>query len=152
MSKRVGDGSHEDYLGLAAQAGARAGEAVRGKMFDDAWRLYHEQQMHYINHANRNQFTPEDALNLTSSVNERLADILRLQGRHKEALIHIVYLMTVNTRITKSQCNKLGPYFRRCKFESKNIEDAQFLTDSLITNTGRSPDFSFIRDEIGVWA
>lgn len=108
----------EDHLGKAAIAKHAAKAAIKEKRFNDAWRLLHEQQEHWLSHANRARFSKAQTLSLLSSINEDFANIHRLESRHDDALAHIIYALATDRKPTQALQKKLGAYFKRCKFDS----------------------------------
>lgn len=136
-----------DHLGKAAIAGSKAQEAVASGKFDIAWGLHNEQKQHYLQHATRCGFTKSQVLVLDASVSQPMANILRLEGKHHDALVHIVYWVAASPRVTKSQQQKLPAYFNRCRFKSVALSD---LND-LVETSRIEPDFVHIRDVIGGW-
>lgn len=108
----------QDHLGEAAAAKKAAKQAIKDRRLDDAWRLLHEQQDHYLRHASRQGFTRRQTLALAGSIHEDLANILRLEGRHDQALASIMYLAATTTPpAPKAIKKKLETYFARCKFK-----------------------------------
>lgn len=107
----------EDHLGKAAIAKRAAKKAIKERRFDDAWRHLHEQQGEWIQSAAKNGRTKQQTLSLLSSIHEDMANILRLEGSHDEALAHILHCVASSSRPTQTQQKKLASYFRRCKFE-----------------------------------
>ncbi|WP_170899715.1 hypothetical protein [Vibrio sp. 3-2(1)] len=118
--------THEDFLGKAAQVGHKAKAAMKLNKFDEAWGLFHEQKSLYIQHANRSSFTPNQALALDATVHEDMANLLRLEGRHKDALVNIVYwALAGSERPVRRHEQKLRAYFNRCKFQNLSFELAK---------------------------
>jgi hypothetical protein len=141
------DFAKNDHLGKAAIAGQKAQEAVASRKFDVAWGLYQDQKQHYLQHASRCGFTKAQVLALDASVSQPMANILRLENKHHDALVHIVYWVAASPRITKSQQQKLPAYFNRCRFKTVTLAD---LND-LVGASRADPDFVRIRDVIGGW-
>jgi hypothetical protein len=137
----------EDHLGKAAAAGASAKNAVAGGRFNDAWRLFHEQKEHYRRHAVRYGMTPRQTIALDGSVHEHLANIQRLEGKHDDALVHMLYCVASNTRPTKAQLKKLPAYFARCKF---GAADEKMLNE-FVANSSQAPDFAAIQSRVRQW-
>ena len=142
-----------DYLGLAATSKHIAQKAVSVKQFDIAWRMLHEQKKHYTGHANR--YTDgimgvsdrkKWALALDGSVHEGMANILRLEGKHRLALVHVLYWVstTKKERVTKAQQQKLSAYFNRCKFAK--VSKANL--DDFVEIMRGEPNFVVIRDTV----
>ncbi|MFA0570700.1 hypothetical protein [Vibrio gallaecicus] len=116
----------EDFLGKAANAGHKAKAAMKLKNFDEAWGLFHEQKSLYIEHANRSGFTANQALALDATVHEEMANILRQENKHNDALVHIVYWVVAGSeRPIKRHNQKLLAYFNRCKFQNVPFELAK---------------------------
>ena len=136
-----------DYLGKAAIAGDKARAAKDSGDFNAAWGFYQEMKEHYLQHAIRERFTPAQTLAIDSSVSQPLADILRLEGKHHDALVHIIYWVACDPRPSKVQQQKLRAYFNRCKFTGVTMSDVE----SLVLVSRVRPDFIRIRDTIGGW-
>ncbi|HAV3707902.1 hypothetical protein ACFZ8N_10345 [Acinetobacter baumannii] len=81
----------DDYLGKAANEKRAAKTAIKEKRFDDAWRHLNNQKEYYLRHASRMGFSKTDTLVLDSSPHEDMANILRLEGKHENALSNISY-------------------------------------------------------------
>lgn len=91
LDRFIASRDRTDYLGNAALAGDRATAAKSRGDFNAAWGFYQEMKEQYLQHANRENFTHAQTLALDSAVSQPLADILRLEGKHRDALVHIVY-------------------------------------------------------------
>ena len=133
----------EDYLGRAAYEKQSAKIAIKEKRFDDAWRHLSNQKDCYLRHASQMGFSVVDALVLDSSPHEDMANILRLEGRHLEALQHISYTYATNF---KAKCplttleKKLSTYHKRADI---NSTFSAFLNN---LKKAQSADFVSIRD------
>ncbi|KAF1711989.1 hypothetical protein CSC70_00130 [Pseudoxanthomonas kalamensis DSM 18571] len=135
----------EDYLGKAAEAGHRARAAVKEHRLDDAWRFYHEQKSLYMQHAQACNFTGEQTLALDASVSENLANILRIEKKHDDALVHILYC-ALASRTTKSLQKKLMAYFNRCHFQNIQFTSVEAMMQSETRWTFRK-----IKDQVQQW-
>jgi hypothetical protein len=91
IGRHLAEFSEEDYLGKAAVAGGKAHIAKAAGNFDAAWRSYQEMKIFYSQHAARCNFTAAETLALDACVSQPMADILRLEGKHHDALVHIMY-------------------------------------------------------------
>ena len=111
-----------DYLGKAAMCEKKGLAKMKEKKFDEAWKSFHEQKTHYMRHANRSGFTPQQALALDASVSVNLANVLRLESKQLDAFIHILYWVSTSPATTKTQEQKLKAYFNRAKIESLNLD------------------------------
>ena len=142
------DFRRSDFLSKAATAGHQAKAAVKEKRYDAAWKLYHQQKGYYMRHASRYGHSPRGALALDATVHEDLANILRLEGKHTDALVHIVYwvLAGANRPIRRHQ-QKLRSYFNRCKFKNITLDEAQKETAS----QSALPDLTLARSVVARW-
>jgi hypothetical protein len=143
----LADFAKNNHLGKAAIASSKAHEAIADGKLDVAWGLLNEQKQHYLQHAANCGFTKEQTFALDASVSEPMANILRLEGKHFDALIDIIYWVAATPRITKSQQQKLQSYFNRCKFKKVTTPDLSDLLDASRIN----PDFMHIRSIVENW-
>lgn len=111
-----------DYLGLAANKKHEALKLIKEKRYDDAWRILHEKKHLLMLHANQHGCNAAQVIAIDGSVHEFLANILRLEGKHDEALVHCVYWIksSASHGITKKQINKLPAYLNRSSI-NKNM-------------------------------
>lgn len=140
--------SFDDYLGRAAQKKYMAREAIRQQEFDLAWKLFHEQKDLLMQHANREEWEPKYVYQLDGSVSQDLANILRLEGKHTQALVHIIYWVATSLRATQAETRKVGTYFRRARLKNATIEDVE----DLIERNRIHPDFRAIQSQVQGWA
>lgn len=136
-----------DYLGFAAIASAKAREAEKNGEHDKAWGLLHEVQTHYLNHAEENNFTIVQMLGLISPIHKTMANILRKEGKHLDAMSHIIYWAASNDRQLKEQDKKIPAYFRRLKYKHTTLEDVQ----AYIKSIKGKPDFHEIQQKLTEW-
>lgn len=136
-----------DYLGKAAVARNEAKAALAEGRFDDAWRKYHEEKQHFLKHAARCNFTPAQTLALDGTVSKSLANVLRLEKRHRDAFAHIVYWVASSEIETREQGQKLRAYFNRCKYQQRGLDDVRALIDQLRP----LPDFRAIQQAVAAW-
>ncbi|GAB2947574.1 hypothetical protein [Aquaspirillum soli] len=142
--------NHTDALILvkAAEVGREAKIAVNENRYDDAWKLYHDQKDFYMQHANRYGHTVRQALALDSTIHENLANILRLEGKHFDALIHIVYWVLAGAdRPIKSHQKKLQSYFNRCKFKNITLIEAK----QTLSEQNALPEFTLAQSIVNQW-
>lgn len=136
-----------DHLGNAAFAGDMATAAKNKGDLHAAWGLFQDMKEHYLQHAVRENFTPAQTLALDSAASPALADILRLEGKHRDALVHIAYWIACAPKPSKMQKQKLRAYFKRCEFTVAVLADVEKLV--LVSRV--RPDFVQIRDTIRGW-
>ena len=125
-----------------------AEKAVKDKQYDKAWGLYNEQKILYMQHANDVSFTAKQALSLDGTVHEALANIMRLEGKHQDALVHIVYWLLTNSDwpINRHQ-QKFQSYFNRCKFKNTTLAEAR----EVISSQCKLPDFRLAKSIVSEW-
>lgn len=126
-----------DFLGPAAAAGRNAEAAIKLHELEKAWGYYQEQKSLYMLHASKSKLTSRQALALDASVSIEMANILRLEGRHQEALAHVLYwaIGTANLN-TERRNQKVRAYFNRCELKRTrfhevvdHVESSKGLTD-----------------------
>ena len=133
----------EDYLGKAAHEKQSAKIAIKERRFDDAWRHLSNQKILYLKHAHRERFSAIHTLVIDSSPHEDMANILRLEGRHLEALQHISYTYATNFKAKRPLTTlekKLSTYHKRADI---NSTFSAFLNN---LKKAQSVDFVSIRD------
>ncbi len=137
-----------DYLYLAAEAGRDAKAAAKTGNFDTAWGLFHDQKQAYLQHAQSQGWGARQTLALDASVHEDLADLLRLEKRHREAFPHILYWVAAGrNRPIKRHTEKLRAYFNRCKFKNTSLHDVEVYLSSR-----KSPvSYSAIQKQVKRW-
>lgn len=136
-----------DYLGKAAIAREKAKKNVSAGNFETAWKLFHDEKHNLMLHANRCGFTKSQILALDGSVSEALANILRLEGKHHDAMIHILYWVASSTNITKNHDKKLTEYFNRCGF--KQISSEELLAE--VADLRLDPEFEKGKMIVSTW-
>lgn len=137
-----------DYLGKAAEAGRKAQAAVKAGKLDKAWRHYHEQKKFYGLHASRNNYTNRQVLSLDSQVHEGMANILRLEKKHNDALCHILYwVIASNGKPIKRHDQKIKAYFNRCKYRNTSLKEAKTYSRSKKS----LPEFSKAQSKVAEW-
>ena len=141
--------SPTDYLAHAANAKHEARWCVRNGRYSEAWGLFHKQQHFYLKHATRpgSAFTPAEIQSLNAEIHEDLANILRLESKHRMALAHLVYCLAATQRPKKGLARKLPAYFNRAKVVNATLGDAE----RLIRDHRRVPDLKGIVATVGSW-
>lgn len=138
----------DDHLTKAAAAKKEAEAAVARGEYDVAWKHFHEQKMFYLKNASEGGFTPEQTLALDASVNEDLANILRLEGKHDLALAHIAYWIACSReKAPKREAQKLRAYFNRCSFKKTSFDECS----ALIERQRKAPDYRNIQETLLGW-
>lgn len=137
-----------DFLGQAAEKKQLGKQAMREKRFDDAWRLFHEQKAFYLKHAARSGFDPLSTRVIDASIHDDLANILRMESRHKEALTNIAYTykaFLMAKRPINTLEKKLMAYYGRA-YDKNNYEKFR----KLLIQLGAS-DYISIRSFVEVY-
>ncbi len=140
----IKDFQDNDFLGKAAIAGDKAGKAKKDKEFDKAWKYLHESKGFYLQHAAAQNFTHKQTLALDSSISISLADILRLEGKHDQALVHIIYWASGTNNFSKTDQKKVTAYFNRAKLSNSSIDDVF----EIIAKNRLNPDFREIQVKV----
>jgi hypothetical protein len=131
----------------ATQSVQKASAALALGDLNTAWAYYQEAKEHYMDHAIQCRCTPAQVIDLDSSMSAPLANILRLENKHYDALCHIIYWAVGTERPMKMHDQQVSSYFKRCKFNKVVLEDVT----SFVAVSRFSPDFVRIRDTIGAW-
>ena len=128
----------EDYLGKAA---VKAGD------YDKAWGLLHEEKSYFAKHAQKCGWSAADLVRADGGVSEAFANVMRLEAKHDQALVHILYWIMSSTTPIKRHDDKLRAYFGRCKFKGATLAMAQTYIDEL----DGLPDFPAIQSQVSEW-
>lgn len=137
----------DDYLGLAANARTRAKIEMKNKNYEKAWELFSKQQHYYYQHAEKQKFTVSQTIALSAEVSEDFANILRLEGNHKQALVHMIYCVSIEYPNVKYKAKKLPVYFKRSKLNNVTFEELEDFIFSL----SKPPDYRAIQDKVKEW-
>lgn len=137
----------DDFLGMAANAGHDAEAAIKAGQYDEAWKFLHVQKDYFSKHASRCGFSHRDTLCIDGSSGRSFAKILRLEGRHKDALNHILYWIATSRNPTKEHDKQLRSFFNKCDFKSATLEDVE----KFLEFCKKDPNFLTIRTQIVEW-
>lgn len=141
-------GDFEGYLGEAAEQKDLAKQAIKDKKFDEAWGYLHQQKHYYQKHAVANNWKPLQFLVLDSVPHEDMANILRIEGKHKNALSHLAYTYKTHYSANRPLITlekKLNAYFNRA------YKDSDFNRFLSLLNHLQGDDFISIRDFVEVY-
>ena len=137
----------EDYLGLAANARNSAKIEMKNKNYEKAWELFTKQQHYYYQHAEKQNFTGSQTIALAANVSEDFANILRLEGNHNQALVHMIYCVSEEYPNVKYKAKKLKAYFNRTKLKNVNFDELENFIFSLT----KPPNYRTIQDKVKEW-
>ena len=137
----------DDFLGLAANEGTQASAAIEEEKYDDAWGHYQEMSQLYLRHAKKENFTVPQTLALVSSVHQAMARLLKLEEKHRDALVHILYCTACSNSKIEKELKHYRPFFNRCKFKNVKLEEVTSALEAWKDN----PDFVAIRDTVAEW-
>jgi len=140
-------GDSEDWLGKAAIASEVAANEVKTKNYDKAWELYQQVKSFYMNHAKSFSFTQQQTIALDASVSKALANILRLEKKDKDAMVHICYWVASSDSMNKTQISKLSAYFNRLKVRNTKLQEVVKYVD----DARPIPDFRAIQSQVSSW-
>tara|TARA_B110000503_G_scaffold102864_1_gene153634 strand:+ start:2961 stop:3545 length:585 start_codon:yes stop_codon:yes gene_type:complete len=135
-----------DYLKLADEKGREAKVAMREKNNVEAWELLQQQKSFY------NKFFISEGRNeseltaLDSSISKDLANLLRQDKKHKDALVHIIYWVANSKTVTKDQESKLRVYFNRAKLMGPSVDD---VMDYCLGDEGKQ--FHVVQKDVDNW-
>lgn len=124
-------------LGLAALSKDMGDSAVKEGRYDEAWRHYHDQKIYFFKHANMCKFNKTQIDSLDATVSLSLANVLKLEGKHNLALVHLAYCYCSELCrgiLTNRTDNKLGIYFRRCKLKTITLDELKISLQSYSIN------------------
>ena len=135
-----------DYLQLAQEKGREAKVAMREKNNVEAWELL-QQQKSFYNKFSINEGSNESELTaLDSSVSKDLANLLRQDKKHKDALVHIIYWVANSKTVTKDQESKLRVYFNRAKLMGPAVDD---VMDYCLGDEGK--ELHVVQKDVDSW-
>lgn len=98
-------------------------------------------------HAQSQGWSARHTLVLDASVHEDLANILRLEKRHKDALANIIYWVAASRhRPIKKNADKLRVYFNRCKLKNTTLEDVE----TYLSRRKGSASYSAIQKQVRI--
>ena len=113
-----------DYLLLALDKGNEAQIAMREKNNTEAWALLQAQKQFYSKYTASQSAGADALVALDSHVSKDLANLLRQEKKHKDALVHIIYWVGNSQSVTKDQHSKLRAYVNRAKLSGITVDDA----------------------------
>lgn len=137
----------DDYLGQAANAGLKAREAMDLGDFDVAWAQYQEMSQIYLKHAHKEGFTVKQTLALVGPVHRSMARLLMQEGKHNDALVHILYYTACSDTPLEKELKNYRPFVNRCKFLGVALEEVS----ERISDWRAAPDLRAIRDVVAEW-
>lgn len=121
------ESEYQDHLGAAVDARKAAEQYIKEKNYNEAWRYLCIAKDEFANHANQHNFTFDQFIALDATIAELMADVLRREGRHIPALVHIVYWVIAGARVDKRikrHGDKFKAYFGRCKLKDVSLTEA----------------------------
>lgn len=137
----------EDYLSLAANAHICANAEMKKKNYEEAWKLFTKQQQYYYQHAKKQNFTTSQTIALGATVSEYLANILRLENNHQQALVHFIYCVADEYPTVRYKAKKLPVYLKRAKLKNVDFEELE----SFIYSLSKPLNYKTIQDKVKEW-
>ena len=158
MKKNTNKYYEENYTGYSFQIDAEL--AVKKKNYSKALDIYREEILQLqdsLNSGNGYQLVEFDAV-----ISKGIANVLRLQGKHLEALVELTYFISVFRRsiwvnTNEAQEEKLKAYLRRAKLHNIGINELNDYLDSFDDdapqNARRGVDcYQRIQQQIYLWS
>jgi hypothetical protein len=135
-----------DYLQLAQEKGREAKVAMREKNNAEAWELLQQQKSFYNKFSINEGSNESELIALDSSVSKDLANLLRQDKKHKDALVHIIYWVANSKTVTKDQESKLRVYFNRAKLMGPAVDD---VMDYCLGDEGK--ELHVVQKDVDSW-
>jgi hypothetical protein len=135
-----------DYLQLALEKGREAKVAMREKNNAEAWELLQQQKSFYNKFSINEGSNQSEITALDSSVSKDLANLLRQDKKHKDALVHIIYWVANSKTVTKDQESKLRVYFNRAKLMGPAVDD---VMDYCLGDEGK--ELHVVQKDVDSW-
>ncbi|MFT7179631.1 MAG: hypothetical protein ACI84B_001867 [Oceanospirillaceae bacterium] len=135
-----------DYLQLAQEKGREAKVAMREKNNAEAWELLQQQKNFYNKFSISEGSNDSELTALDSSVSKDLANLLRQDKKHKDALVHIIYWVANSKTVTKDQESKLRVYFNRAKLMGPAVDD---VMDYCLGDEGK--ELNVVQKDVDSW-
>lgn len=118
------DSKEHNHLGKAADFRHAAEQAIKDKKFDKAWGLIHNEEDEYIRHANHQKWNALQAIGLHATASANRANILRMEGKHRDAFLSFLYSAAQNNcAMGVGQEKKLTAYYKRAKFTKTTLDE-----------------------------
>ena len=135
-----------DVLQLAQEKGREAKVAMREKNNVEAWELLQQQKSFYNKFSISEGSNESELTALDSSVSKDLANLLRQDKKHKDALVHIIYWVANSKTVTKDQESKLRVYFNRAKLMGPAVDD---VMDYCLGDEGK--ELHVVQKDVDSW-
>ena len=135
-----------DYLQLAQEKGREAKVAMREKNNAEAWELLQQQKSFYNKFSINEGSNESELIALDSSLSKDLANLLRQDKKHKDALVHIIYWVANSKTVTKDQESKLRVYFNRAKLMGPAVDD---VMDYCLGDEGK--ELHVVQKDVDSW-
>jgi hypothetical protein len=113
LDERLAAYDPSDCLGRAAEIGKCTQQAMDVENHDLVWRLVHMQKVLEMQHAAKSGFSRENVLALDGKLHRTLAGVLHKEGKHKDALVNILYWASSYDRISGSIKKKVQAFIDR---------------------------------------
>lgn len=104
----------------------QAAAAMKNREFDKSWGLFHQQLDIVFQYVDAAGYTdPRRVCYMEAWVREGMADQLRLERKHHQALVNLLFCVLANSEFPlKRHEKKLRAYFNRCKFKAVSLDEA----------------------------
>jgi len=88
---------------------------------DDAWRLVHEYQNWCVERINAQKYDKQSAGTLLSTTQNFFVQILKAEGKYRQALAHVIYEGVLDGRNLKAYPKQIKTIFNKCKFKETPV-------------------------------
>lgn len=136
--------SKDDHLGLAENANYCAKLAMKNKDYKEAWSLFQERKDQFYTHTQKQDFSFYHTTMIVADVHEDFANILRLEGNHKQAFVDMIFCVAGEYPTVKYKAKKLPAYFNRAKLNDVPFEEVE----EFIYSIKDLPDYAVIQKKV----
>lgn len=138
--------SPDTLLQQATEIGQRARAAAKSGDYAQARSLYGEQRAALARYRERVGAEAGQEASVFAPLHQGLADLLRLEKRHTEALPHILFwVIAGRQKPLKAHADKLRAHFNRCKLQHTTLAEVEAFA-------AQAPaDISAIETQVQTW-
>lgn len=132
----------------ADEAGLQAREAAKAGEYEQARHLYEQQGTLLRQCIERAGADAPPEAEVFAPLHLGMADLLRLEKRHDDALPHILYWVIAGRRKPlKGHAEKLRAYFNRCKLQNTVLDEAEHFAAAF----PEPAEFTTIETQVRSW-
>jgi hypothetical protein len=147
LDKRLADYGPDDCLGRAAEIGRASQEAMAAGNHDLVWRLVQMEKVLYMQHAAKSGFTRAQTLALDGGLHRVMAEVLRKEGKHRDALVNILYWASSYPKTARATEKLVRAYLNRAKVPSLRDNDVFLYLNAGLQNR----ELTEIQSQVARW-